>query len=263
MALKAMLMSVAGLAPEVARLYRQDGERFILDVEPSDGYALENIEGLKKTLGKEISSRKAAEQKLEAFADLDPATARSALEKVEQMKNWKPEEKVKEQLNATVADIQKKYDEDKKKLSSDNDFLTRQLEQALVVSAATQAIAAEKGIPELLMPHVMQRTKVLREGDKMVVQVLNEAGNPDLDFVNGQAMPKTVEGLVKSMKDHKVYGRAFEPGGSSGAGSGGPKSSSTSVTSGSNGVLQINRNDSEAIRANMSRIADGSAVVVD
>jgi hypothetical protein len=263
MALKAVLATLAGLAADVSKLYKQDGDRFVLDVEPSDGFALENIEGLKKTMGKEITARKAAEAKLEAFADLDPDKARDALSKVDKMKDWKPDEKVKEQLNATIAEVQKKFDDEKKKLVGENTFLQGQLDHALVVSVATQAIAAEKGVPELLLPHVRARTKVVREGDKMVVQVVNDAGNPDFDIVNGQTVPKTVDSLVKSMKDHKVYGRAFEPNGSSGAGSGGSKGSNSSITTGSNGVLQISRMDSEGIRANMAKIADGSAVVVD
>ena len=59
MALKARLEALEGLDDSVKGLYRQDGEVFLLDVEGVDGWALEDIGGLRTTVQKE---RKAARE---------------------------------------------------------------------------------------------------------------------------------------------------------------------------------------------------------
>jgi len=89
------------------------------------------------------------------------------------------------------------------------------LDKHLLNAEATSAIASEKGVPDLLMPFVMQQAKVqqLDNGD-YVARVLDETGEVRY---NGKGDPMTVTELVQSMKSDAKYGRLFDaevtPGG--------------------------------------------------
>lgn len=94
--------------------------------------------------------------------------------------------------------------------------LTNQLYTHLVEATATSAIAEAKGIPTLLMPFVKGRVKVVEEGDKLKVFVVDEAGDQRYSGVTGQ--PMTIKELIAEMKADKQYGRLFESEAPSGSG---------------------------------------------
>lgn len=91
------------------------------------------------------------------------------------------------------------------------------LHNHLVVSTATSAIAKASGTPELLMPQIKSRTKVVMdERGQHVVQVLDDEGLPR---VNGATMqPLTIAEYVDELKASPVYGQAFKAVGTSGGG---------------------------------------------
>lgn len=92
--------------------------------------------------------------------------------------------------------------------------MSQTLQKYLVTTAAVQAIAGNKGVPELLLPHIQGKTKVIKEGDEYVVRVIDESGDPRGNASGGFM---SVEDLVKEMKASPTFGRAFEseaPGGS-------------------------------------------------
>lgn len=89
------------------------------------------------------------------------------------------------------------------------------LQKYLVTTAAVQAVASHKGVPELLLPHVQAKTKVIKEGDEYVVRVVDESGDPRGNASGGFM---TVEDLVKEMKASPTFGRAFESEALSGSG---------------------------------------------
>jgi hypothetical protein len=93
--------------------------------------------------------------------------------------------------------------------------MNKTLQKYLVSNAAVSAIAANKGVPELLLPHITSQTKVIKEGDDYVVRVVDAAGDPRGNASGGFM---TVEDLVKEMKSSAVFGRAFESEGKSGTG---------------------------------------------
>jgi hypothetical protein len=93
--------------------------------------------------------------------------------------------------------------------------MSKSLQKYLVQTAAVQAIAGQKGVPELLLPHIAAKTKVLKEGEDYVVRVVDEAGDPRGNASGGFM---TVEDLVKEMKASAVFGRAFESEASNGNG---------------------------------------------
>lgn len=92
--------------------------------------------------------------------------------------------------------------------------LHKSLEENVLIATATQAIAAEKGVAALLMPHVRSRTKLDENGQAVVI---DESGNVRVD---AQGKPLPITALIAEMKsDVQTFGRAFEPSGASGSGS--------------------------------------------
>jgi hypothetical protein len=89
------------------------------------------------------------------------------------------------------------------------------LQKYLVQTAAVQSIAAHKGVPELLLPHITGQTKVIKEGEEYVVRVVDGQGDPRGNASGGFM---SVEDLVKEMKASTVFGRAFESEGKPGTG---------------------------------------------
>lgn len=81
------------------------------------------------------------------------------------------------------------------------------LQKYLVTTAAVQAIAAHKGVPDLLLPHITARTKVVKDGEDYAVRVVDESGDPRGNASGGFM---SVEDLVKELKGHATFGRAFE-----------------------------------------------------
>lgn len=93
--------------------------------------------------------------------------------------------------------------------------MNKTLQKYLVTTAAVQAIAGHKGVPELLLPHIQAKTKVIKEGEEYVVRVVDESGDPRGNASGGFM---TVEDLVKEMKASPTFGRAFESEAPSGSG---------------------------------------------
>lgn len=89
------------------------------------------------------------------------------------------------------------------------------LEKYLVQNQAIQAITEEKGVPVLLLPHIMSSVKVLEDKGEFVVRVVDAEGDPRGD---GKGGFMTINDLVKEMKASKDFGRAFEASGTNGGG---------------------------------------------
>lgn len=208
--------------PEQFRgMYAEDNGAFVL----SDGFkgtALA-IDGLNKSL--KAARRDADEAKrnrpdLSGFAQVgqllglegddaaNAETLRSAVEKViseskDGKVNW---DKMKQDLERGFkAQLQGK--------DAELQTMGKSLQKYLVTTAAVQAIAGNKGVPELLLPHIQSQTKVVKEGDDYVVRVVDSTGDPRGNTSGGFM---TVEDLVKEMKASPTFGRAFEseaPGG--------------------------------------------------
>ncbi len=105
--------------------------------------------------------------------------------------------------------------------------MRRRLEAELVDAKAVAAIAAAKGVPELLLPHVQKHVKV---DENFTVQVVDAKGDPR---VNGKGEPLSISDLIAEMRANEIYGRAFEGSGQSGSG--------TRPTNGSAGGTGVTR----------------------
>lgn len=230
--------------------------------EAEGGYALDekykgvgkSIDGLNKSLKaarRDADEAKRSRPDLSGYAELgpllgleegttDPAALKEALETVlRQSKdgqvNW---DKMKQQLQKSHQD---QLGAKEKELGT----MSATLQRYLVTSEAVRAIAEAKGVPELLLPQVQARTKVIKDGDNYVVRVVDDQGDPRADSSGGFM---GIADLVKELKSSPVYGRAFE--------SEAPNGTGTQPRNG-NGVKpqqrQVERSSMDKIKSGLSK----------
>lgn len=236
MALKAILTADEhkALAEPLQKEYAQKDGRYMLDVEPVDDVALENVKGLKTALSKERTAREGLEKTMKAFEGLDAEKARSALQKIEEMADWKPEDKVKEQIESIKNQLTDKYKKEIEKLEGRKGHLAKKIEQLLIDAKAVQALSEEKGNAKLLLPHIRSvcRVEETQDGD-FVARVLDDHGNIRLTEAGGSHDPMEIPELVKLMKKMDTYAPAFAGTGASGSGARG------SFGAGGSGVYRL------------------------
>jgi hypothetical protein len=237
--------------PEALREYYTVNEagEYILDAE-----GVEDVTGLKSALEKEKTRAKELKEQFEKFKDIDPDKAREALSKLEELEQTKLRkagefDKLKQQLvEQHNTELAKKGEREKQLLTS--------IESFLIDAEATAAIAAAKGVPALLLPHVKSSTRVVEKDGKFVVEILDATGNPRIG--DSQGNPFTIKQLVEEMQNSDVYGRAFEASGKGGAGT-----TPQTKTNNTSGGRRVSLSDVDTLEASIEEIASGKAEIVD
>jgi hypothetical protein len=130
-------------------------------------------------------------------------------------------EKIKQELAAGHA---KELEKGNAKVTA----LTNQLYDLLVTQQATSAVAEEKGVPELLMPFLKDKVKVIEEDGKFNVFVVDAAG--DRRYSGTTGAPMSVKELVKEMKANEKYARLFDSTTNTGGGKQSQSSQQTKTT---------------------------------
>ena len=241
--LRAILDDVNGLPKELMEHYTERDGRYVLAVEAVEGYGLENTGGLRSALEKERQRAKELDKQAKELASrydgLDADQARDALKKIAELGD---DADVKTKVNAAIEnerkemarkieaekrDLMAKYETDVKALSSHRTKLEAALHDALLKRSAMEALAAEGGDVDLLLPHTLQHLRVAEEGDSFAVHVVNSEGTPRISTTPGSQGPMSVKELVAEMKADKRFLRAFEASGSSGSGGGRPNPTKT------------------------------------
>jgi len=240
MALKAILNSLEGLAPELAEHYTEEGGRFVLAVSAAEGYALENVAGLKSSLAKERENVKKMAAASKAYEGLDPAEAREAIAKVGEMADYTPEEKVREIVAAKEKQLAAKHGAELEKVAAEEAAIKSQLENNLVKAAAVEALNAHSGNVELLLPHVMQKARMVKgtEG-KYIAEVIDANGTPRVTMAAGSTAPMGIEELVTEMRENAAYAPAFAGSGATGSGA----ASSTAAGGSTGGRFTISQDE--------------------
>ena len=213
MALPFSTDSIDTIAEEHRGLYKQDGEKFVLDVE---GY--ESPAGLKSALQKEREAAKTATKQASAWAALGKtpeeiqqlveAQAQAERDKLAKGGEW---DKLKAQM---LEQHNKEREADKAAINAGK----AAIERHLIDGQASAAISAAKGVPVLLLPHVKAHVRVVEDGGEYVVRVVDKLGNPRVD-AKGEFL--SITDLVSEMRQSEVFGRAFEASGTTGGGAGG------------------------------------------
>lgn len=207
--LKLNVDSLEAVDEPLRALYEPDGDKFKLKLEGVDTLTQEAVSAATRKANKEaIDERKKRQawdrlgKTPEEIAELLEAQEARALTEAEKKGEW---DKLKTQMNTAHETALKAKDET-------IGAMRRRLEAELVDAKATAAIAAAKGVPELLLPIVQRFVKV---DDDFNVQVVDAKGDPR---VNGKGEPLSISDLIVEMKATELYGRAFDGSGHTGSG---------------------------------------------
>ena len=247
MALNAILNSLDGVDSSIASLYVEKDGIYILDVAPVNGFSLENVVGLKSSLSKERENAKSAANQLKSFDGLDADDARNALTKLGEMNDWTPDDKVKELMEAREKQLFGKHSNEMTAVNGQLTNVTTQLENQLIRNAAIEAITAQKGNVELLLPHIEKQTRMEMNGDKFSAVVVDDNGAPRVSMQTGSVANMSIPELVESMKASDSYSPAFA--GSGAAGSGAAGSSTGGGTGGSHSLSWADAKNPDNYRA--------------
>ncbi|MCB1466635.1 MAG: hypothetical protein KDK08_05730 [Rhizobiaceae bacterium] len=181
---------------EVARpFYAEKDGKFYLNVTPTDGWTLENVDGLKNALGAERKKAGDLETKIKEYGDIDPKKAADALKKVEKFSNFDPEKEAdkiaEEKFKNKEAQLVSRHQDAIQLANSALEARTTQLKKLLV----DNAIKAELGklnpledardAIELLAAQSVRTKEVNGE---FVVEVVDNGGNPRIKDVHGNPM---------------------------------------------------------------------------
>jgi DNA-binding transcriptional MerR regulator len=205
--LKLTVDTLDGIDDAIKSLYAERDGKFTLQV---DG--IEDTAGLKTALQKERKTAGELEKQTKAWknlgktpeeiAELLEAQEARAQTDAERKGEW---DKLRAQMNEKHA----------KELSTKEETINqmrRRLESELVDAKAVSAIAAAKGVPDLLLPIVQRQVKV---DENFNVVVVDAKGDPR---VNVKGEPLNITDLIAEMRASEIYGRAFEGSGQSGSG---------------------------------------------
>ena len=233
MALPFSTDSIDTIPEEHRGLYKQDGEKYVLDL---TGY--EDPIGLKSALQKEREAAKTATKQASAWASLGKtpeeihalveAQAQAERDKLVKGGEW---DKLKAQM---LEQHNKEREADKAAINAGK----AAIERHLIDGQASTAIAAAKGVPVLLLPHVKAHVRVVEENGEYVVRVVDKLGNPRVD-AKGEFL--SIADLVGEMRQDAIFGRAFEASGTTGGGASGNPSGGNFKSAGSFGGSKAER----------------------
>lgn len=215
--LKRVLDSLDDLDESLRGLYVEQADgSYRLDAEPDDGAEL------KRALERSRTEAKQLKVQLSKFDGVDADEYTRLSQRVVELEALKGKrdddyEKLKEQLA-------EKYTGQLDKLKQQTAELTTQLHTRALEAEASAAVAQHKGVPELLMPFIRERAKVVGENGEAAIRVFDEKGVERLSPRSGVDAPMSVAELVEEMKSDSQFSRLFD--GSGGSGGGAPPNSS-------------------------------------
>jgi len=239
MGLRAILTSLDGIDQQLHELYRQEGEKFVLDVEPTDGWALEDVHGLKNALQSERARARQFEQIAKKFDGMDPEAASAALEAVANG-GLNSDEKFKKRLEAREKELQEKFQRDLEAAESRAGGLKSELEKQLIHNSTVDALRKHGGNVDLLLPHVKSQTRLEEADNGWRVVVVGDNGEPRVSMKTGSVDNMTIDELVEGLRSNETFAPAFSGSGASGGGSVG---SSVGSRSGGGAPIRLSYED--------------------
>jgi len=132
------------------------------------------------------------------------------------MQNWTPDQKVKEQVEAQLAELVRKHEA--VVVDKDTAFgsLRGQLQKELIEASVTKALSDAKGSIPLLLSNISKNVRMEQKPDgSFYAEVINTDGIPRID---GKGEPMSISALVDEFKGDASYARAFDGEGITGSG---------------------------------------------
>ena len=218
-----MLKAILNDTPpdELSQFYTEtENGSFVLQVEPVNGFSLEDVQGLKKTLSDRTERHKKAQAKLTGFGDFTPEQIEEIVKENEKLRD-EGSESHKEKINAAVRQMNDKHGNELKQRDEREHFLLDNIRQFALdarADAAIAEIAIDQNAAKLLKPHVLANLGLKEEDGKFETFVVDPSGNPRLSMAQGSSELMSVEEYVDSMRKDDTYSLAFKGTGQSGSG---------------------------------------------
>lgn len=250
MALKAILDSIETLPADLKAHYTKgDDGKFYLAVEESNGWAFENVAGLRKALSEERESRKQYEKAIKQFEGIDDAAAaREALEKLRAGSL-----KSSADLDAYKKTLEEKVGKDLTAAQQRVQAYEAQLKDLRFGTVARDAIIKAKGKPSLLLPILERRVRWDADGNgQLQMQIVGDDGKPLVSAKPGSADPMGLDEYVDLLRKNADFAPAFEPTAPAGSGS-------NHAAGGSSG--RTNNTSKLSPEARLAAIAEATTVV--
>jgi hypothetical protein len=201
--------------------------KWIPDVESEDGFALDDIKGLKGSLESERAAREKHESDLralrEAIGDVDITEARKALDRMKKSGGDLSKDEAVQALIATATgELKTKLETDVKKATDRAAKLEGSVRKLVIRNALHEAITKAKGNAELLMPHAEAHADVDGlDGDNPRLVFLGEDGKTKrLSLKSGDNGLMGADEFVQTFLVPK-FPPAFAGPGTTGSGAGG------------------------------------------
>lgn len=265
MPLKARLKTIEGIDDSLQALYKEVGEgndkSYVLDVEKDGDWELVNTSGLTSALSKERQNVKELKKKLEAFGDLEPDAAQEALKKIEEMKNWKPDDKVQEQIDSAKRQLIEQHRKELAAREAEAKDLEAQLKQLLVTDQARKSLEKHGAkSTELLLPHVEKRAQMDRHNGTFRPVV---KGNDGHERIRSDGSPFTIDDLVAEMKSQDEFSVAFSGSGASGGGAESGKPAGGDGSGSARRAVQITRQEASDVATYRAKKAEAEKAGVE
>jgi len=224
-----MLKAVYEAADEIPENLREyyaesDAGGYILSVSDEGGYALENVQGLKSTLGKLKDRATKAEESLKQYSAIgrSPQELAEALQQLESLRITQGEEseaisRMKAELDNVKRSARENIEQATAPIQSLADARMEQIKDLLIDSQLQNAIIEAGGNPRLLMPILKNEVRARTDEDgKVIVEIVDADGTPR---VKGKDLaPMGFSDLVAERRNDPDLAVAFKANGHSGGG---------------------------------------------
>lgn len=260
MALKAKLETLDGLPDEIASHYTEQDGAFVLSVERVDGLGIANADKLEGALSKErktVSDLQKIVKKIPEGKSIDDLLGDST--KLGEIGDLSELEDLDEKLATRTKQLEDKFASDRAALdekftgdiaAKDKQIsaLTDQLHGEIVRGTALKAITDNGGVPELLLPVVMNSVKVEHDEStgQMVARVVDANGQNRLSSKAGSIDPMSIGEFVSEMRGSETYSVAFK---GEDAGGGGTNKPGGGGGSGAHRISNADAKDHEKYKA--------------
>jgi len=225
MALKAFIKDLSAVDEEQQALYKKSDNGFVLDVDPVDGFDLQNVTALKNSLHNLRGEYDVAKTTLKSFGELDPKDVMDKLARYEKNKDLNPERLKKELMIEARELVGNEYET---KLANSNKT-NASLKAAVKKSAMSEIngmIAQTGANPKFFQGHINDVVDVEFTDDGYDLVFKGPDGKPRFNIDDdAKTSPFTAKDLINELRNDDDYGQIFPTDANSGKG--GPKKYAT------------------------------------
>jgi hypothetical protein len=199
---------------------KQEGSVFVV-AGLKDGWAIEDVKGLKSALVEARSERDAAKAAAKAFDGLDPAAAAEAREALEKLKAGQL--KGSKEIDEWKAAVEKKVAEERAKLEGKLTARTAALRERMIQGELAPVVAKLGGAEAMdaIMTLAKQHIRIDEDdAGNLKHSIVDASGKPRLAKKSGSSDPMGFEELIAEMRDASSTRGLFKAPAAGGSGGG-------------------------------------------